>query len=231
MRRLERRNITDVSYPFQHMHAIPNSLMKDLAYCQTLCLQLVHLLHKVKMQNLRHDEIQKVLQSMDISLPLLENIHNDGIYLTEDEVISILMQAISAYFVNTSLKSLSTTANFVASNAFFLSSLCISQGLTSVANTKNNNEQLEPLLASWGMLRVPSLRNGDCLFRSIAYSLIYRMQRGDLCIQQCMARIGVPTEHMQNLDYIQRLLRMKMVQEWEENIDNYQGYISETSIL
>ena len=60
---------------------------------------------------------------------------------------------------------------------------------------------------------------------------ILENDRGDLCIKQCMARIGVPTEYMQNLDYIQQLLRMKMVQEWEENIDNYQGYLSEDLVL
>lgn len=73
------------------------------------------------MRDLRHDEIQEALQGMDITPQLLETIQHDGIDMT---VFSILTQAISAYFVTLSLKSLSTTANFVVSNAFLLSSLC-----------------------------------------------------------------------------------------------------------
>ena len=180
--------------------------------CQSFQLE-----SKVKMRDLRHDEIQEALQSMDITLPLLETVQHDGIDL-EDEVLSILTQAISAYFVTITLKSLTTTANFIASNTFFLSSLCITQGLISVAN---DNEQLEPLLASWNLTRVTSLGDGDCLFRSVAYCLVYRMQQGDIAVKQCMVRIGVPEEHLHNLEYIQRLLRTRMVEEWQENTDNY----------
>ena len=75
--------------------------------CQSFQLQ-----SKVKMRDLRHDEIQEALQSMDITLPLLETVQHDGIDLTEDEVLSILTQAISAYFVTITLKSLTTTADF-----------------------------------------------------------------------------------------------------------------------
>ena len=39
------------------------------------------------MQDLRHDEVQEALQSMDITIPLLETIQHDGIDLTEDESI------------------------------------------------------------------------------------------------------------------------------------------------
>lgn len=65
------------------------------------------------MQDLRHDEVKKALQSMDITLPLLETVQHDGIDLTEDvlsiltqaidEVLSILTQAISVYFVKLNL--------------------------------------------------------------------------------------------------------------------------------
>ena len=53
------------------------------------------------------------------------------------------------------------------------------------------------------------------------------MQQGDIAAKQCMVRIGVPEEHLHNLEYIQRLLRTRMVEEWQENTDNYQGYSSE----
>lgn len=69
--------------------------------------------------------------------------------------------------------------------------------------------------------------DGDCLFRSLAYCLIYRMQRGDVAIKQQLIRIGVPEEHLNNLEYIQRLLRKKMVEEWRENTETHQGYIDE----
>ena len=184
-------------------------------------------LQKVKMADLTHNEVQEALQSMDITLPLLEALQHDDIDMTEEDVFMILTQAISAYYVSISIKPLTTTADFVASNAFFLSSLCITQGLTSIANKKIDNEQLEPLLESWKLTRVPSVGNGDCLFRSLAYCLIYRMQQGDVAIKQQLVRIGVPEEHLNNLEYIQRLLRKRMVEEWQENTEYYQGYISD----
>ena len=218
MRILGQRKKTDVSYQLLLMLQPP---LKSLAYYQTVCFQLQS---RVKMRNLRHDEILEALQSMDITLPL-ETVQHDGIDITEEENFFILTQAVSAYFVTQSLKSLTTTADFVASNAFLLSTLCITQGVTAGAN--DNKQSLEPLLASWNLTRVPSLGNGDCLFRSLAYCLIYRIQRGDVALKQCMTRIGVPEEHLHNLEYVQRLLRTRMVEEWQENTGCYQGYISE----
>lgn len=52
-------------------------------------------------------------------------------------------------------------------------------------------------------------------------------QRDDISIKQCMARICVPQEHMYNLEFIQQLLRKKMVEEWQKNSENYQGYITQ----
>ena len=40
-----------------------------------------------------------------------------------------------------------------------------------------------------------------------------------------MISIGIPEEHLYDLEYIQRLLRTKMVEEWQQNLDNYQGYL------
>ena len=94
----------------------------------------------------------------------------------------------------------------------------------STTNAHFNNEQMEPLLASWNLKRVPSLGDGNCLFRSVAF---HQIQQGHDAIKHHMISLGIPEEHLQNLEYIQRLLRTKMVEEWEQNIDHYQGYITQ----
>ena len=140
----------------------------------TLQLQPVSQLNKVKMSGLKHSEIQEALKSIDSTIP--ETLQDNDLEVTEDEAFSILSQAIAAYSVTKSLKSLTTTADFISSTTFFLSSFCLTQGITTCGtNTKVDDEQMDPLLASWNLVRVPSLRNGDCLFRSVAYGLIHRM--------------------------------------------------------
>ena len=189
--------------------------------------QSLHLQAKVKMRDLKHCEVQDVLQNMDINLSATdsETLEHDSIDLTEDEALSILSQAISAYYVTISIKNLTTTADFTASNAFFLSSLRILESGISGDNRNFDNKQLELLLTSWNLRRVSSLGNGDCLFSSVAYCLIHRMEQGDTAIKQQMMKIGVPEVHLNDLEYIQRLLRTRMVEEWQQNVDNYQGYI------
>lgn len=191
--------------------------------------QPLQLPSKLKMRELKHNEIQDTLQSMnvDIDLSTVEKLQHNGIELAEDEAILILSQAVSAYFVTISLVSFTTTADFTAANAFFLSSMCLTQGLMSTTNAHFNNEQMEPLLASWNLKRVPSLGDGNCLFRSVAFGLIHQIQQGHDAIKDHMISLGIPEEHLQNLEYIQRLLRTKMVEEWEQNIDHYQGYITQ----
>ena len=147
--------------------------------------------------------------------------------LSEEEAIYILSQAVSAYFVTAALTSLATTADFTAVNTFFLSSMYLTQALTSSGNTHFNNEQIQALLASWNLKTVPSLGDGNCLFRSVAFGLIHQMQQGDDAIKQHMISLGIPEEYLNDIEYIQRLLRTKMVEEWEKNIDHYQGYITQ----
>ena len=127
-------------------------------------LQPVSQLNKVKISGLKHSEIQEALKSIDSTIP--ETLQDNDLEVTEDEAFSILSQAIAAYSVT---KSLTTTADFISSTTFFLSSFCLTQGITTCGtNTKVDDEQIDPLLASWNLVRVPSLRNGDCLFRSVA---------------------------------------------------------------
>ena len=62
-------------------------------------------------------------------------------------------------------------------------------------------------------------------FAQLHNGLIHRMQQGDTALKQKMISIGIPEEHLYDLEYIQRLLRTKMVEEWQQNLDNYQGYL------
>ena len=64
------------------------------------------------------------------------------------------------------------------------------------------------------------------MFTSIAFSLIQRIQSGDTLTTQCSLALGVPVDHIQDLNYIQKLLRLKMVEEWNNNHEHYQGFIT-----
>ena len=82
---------------------------------------------------------------------------------------------------------------------------------------------MESLLNSWNLKRVAVPGDGNCLFTSIAFSLI---QSGDTLTTECLLALGVPVDHTQDLNYIQKLLRVKMVEEWNANHEHHQGFIT-----
>ena len=53
------------------------------------------------------------------------------------------------------------------------------------------------------------------------------MQQGDRDIQELMLALGMPETSLYDTNYLQRLLRTRMVEEWEANLDQYQGYITQ----
>ena len=66
-----------------------------------------------------------------------------------------------------------------------------------------------------------------CLFRSVAVGLIHRLHHGDKDIEQVLLGLGVSHVSLNDVEYLQRLLRTLMVKEWQEHTDHYQGYLTE----
>ena len=112
-----------------------------------------------------------------------------------------------------------------------MSFLSIAQRLSVGPHAESDNDQIGSLLTSWNLERVSIPGDGDCLFRSVAFGLIYRLQHGDKDIKELLLGLSVPQISLYDVNYLQRLLRTLMVKEWEENIDQYQGYLTEDFVM
>ena len=55
-------------------------------------------------------------------------------------------------------------------------------------------------------------------------SLLQRIQNGDIAIGRALIQLGVPETH---LNGIKQLLRIRMVQEWNSNLEYYQGFLTD----
>ena len=79
-----------------------------------------------------------------------------------------------------------------------MSFLSIAQRLSVGPHAESDNDQIGSLLTSWnlervsipGTLSIPG--DGDCLFRSVAFGLIYRLQHGDKDIKELLLGLSVP---------------------------------------
>ena len=100
------------------------------------------------------------------------------------------------------------------------------QGVCNRHQSEIENNPMESLLTSWNLKRVPIPGDGNCLFRSVAFSLVQRIQGGDLFITEHLQALGVPESHIQDVHYLSNLLRVRMVEEWNVNHDDYQGFVT-----
>lgn len=118
---------------------------------------------------------------------------------------------------------MSKTADFNSRDAFFTSFIALVEGLTKKQAPDSN---LDILLKSWKLKRVIVPGDGNCLFTSVANSLVQRSQSGDTAVLQILVHLGVPETQFMDIDYIQKLLRVRMVQEWNSNLEYYQGFLT-----
>ena len=61
----------------------------------------------------------------------------------------------------------------------------------------------------------------------LIYILLQRIQNGDIAIGQALIQLGVPETHLNDIEFIKRLLRIRMVQEWNSNLEYYQGFLTD----
>ena len=66
-------------------------------------------------------------------------------------------------------------------------------------NEVDNGQQMESLLSSWNMKRICIPGDGYCLFASIAFSLVHRVERGDRATIECLHKLGTPDTHSRNV--------------------------------
>ena len=56
--------------------------------------------------------------------------------------------------------------------------------------------------------------DGNCLFTAIAFGFVNHIQSGDNLVSEHLEALGIPSANLQDVHYILRELRKRMVQEW-----------------
>ena len=87
-----------------------------------------------------------------------------------DDLLHILTQAISWYYVSHSLHNMSDTSDFNEKDLYFTTFISLARGLTQKQLEAVHENQLDDLLKSWRLRRVPVPGDGNCLFTSVAES-------------------------------------------------------------
>ena len=75
-----------------------------------------HSSSKVHMNELTYEEMLKVLYTLNMDDPSLDN---TDMYISWDDAYGILSKTISTYYISNSLKKQGTTADFRSTNTFF----------------------------------------------------------------------------------------------------------------
>ena len=101
---------------------------------------------------------------------------------SSQEAVHILMQAVSAFYVSMTLQEMSKTADFNSRNIFFTSFMAMVEGWCNSHQSEIENSQIENMLSSWNLQKINIPGDGNCLFTSVAFSLVQRIQSAWRCI-------------------------------------------------
>ena len=185
-----------------------------------------HQEHKTPMDNLRYKHVQEAILECSIPIESGQHSNDDEQIIPENEAWEIFMQAISSFYVSLDLKRMSDTSDYSGTNIFFTSFLAVMESVCrSQANTDSTH--MEHLLSSWNVRRVRVQGDGNCMsFYIHSTQPSARVKDGDRATTERLHLIGVPLCHFQDVNYIQRLLRIRMVEEWNDHLEYYQGFIT-----
>ena len=104
---------------------------------------------------------------------------NTNLEFTSEEALCILKLAVSAFYVSITLQKMSKTADFCSKNIFFISFIAMLEGWCNSQQGEVDSSKIDSLLMSWNLKRVVVPGDGNCLFTSVAFSLVQRAQKGD----------------------------------------------------
>ncbi len=110
---------------------------------------------------------------------------------------------------------MSDTAYINSKDVIFFSFIAIIEGFPR-ADTPSDGapQQLESVLRSWNFRKVSVPGDGNCL------------QSTDRTLIQRLSALGLPMEQMNDVNSIAQWLRTRMVKEWMDNTDYYQGFVT-----
>ncbi len=184
---------------------------------------------KVNMAKVEYKEVTQLLNTLEVeTLDQHSPPDCSDLEFTPEDALSVLKQAVSSFYVSQTLQQMGKSADFDGRNIFFTSFLAMIEGLCNGKQSEvGSGHSMESLLMSWNLKRVPAPGDGNCLFTSVAFSLVQNMQGGQTCIIERLLSLGIPQDHIQDVNYIQQLLRVRMAEEWNANQEQYQGFITE----
>ena len=188
-------------------------------------IQLATCPSKIEMRKLSLSEVLDELNKMTVQNADLAEEQVSCIDFNKEEALLVLKQAVSAFYVSTYLEKMTDTAKLNA-GTFFISFIAVIEKLVASCPHDSCKSQIDKTLSSWNLKRVDIPGDGNCLFTSTAFSLVQLIQGGDAGIKAHMLLLGVPEMNLEDVEFLCKFLRLKMVEEWSNNLDFYQGFIT-----
>ena len=182
---------------------------------------------KCLLQDVRYNEATAIFDSIYSSLDEDEDVisvdgsfPDSGSSLSQYDAIALLQRAISNYYISETMqKQPNIKSRIQGGNVMFTSFLKTVHRSESLST---RDQTLQDTLSSWNFERVNVNGDGNCLFSSVAYTLIAHIQGGYIDGNLTLARIG--SESMDPIA-VARALRSSVVMEWlGDNCDHYQGF-------
>ncbi len=147
---------------------------------------------------------------------------NTGRILSKEDAMLTLEKSITHYYIVQHLSKQSKTVSLDVKNVLFTSILALIQSCCDNHHTESTN--IENVLSSWNFRKVAVPGDGNCLFTSVALSIIERIQNHDDVVVDIMTKLGLSVRDL-NIQRISKRLRDLVVQEWlGDNADYYQGF-------
>lgn len=148
---------------------------------------------------------------------------------SKQDSMSLLLQAITNYYIFQHLSTLSKTCT-VDSCIFFTSFLSMatkySKTLNQELTSQEHDELLQRTLQQWNFRKISVPGDGNCLFTAIAYNLVNRARDNDEPILNRLQLLS-NTPNRLEISEIAKELRLLVVKEWlGENSEYYQGFVT-----
>ena len=134
-----------------------------------------------------------------------------GSIISKEDALLILQKSITHYYITQHLSKLSKSVSLEQRNILFLSILAMIQHSCENHHTESTN--LESVLSSWNFRKVDVPGDGNCLFTSVALSILERIQNHDQVIIDIMTKLGLSVSDL-DIQSLSTFLRELVVREW-----------------
>lgn len=164
-----------------------------------------------------------------------DGLENDNIVIPEEvsikDTVDMLLRAIGWYAVYNTMSKYTSTAVIQCTDVPFMKA-----NFGTWINNNNNKEQSENLkrltnvLQSWNFVRVEVPGDGNCLFTSVAITIISMCQQHQSPLVDILQELGIDP-HCDSVETIVKALRRAVVNEWTgDHSHEYADFLSHTQL-